>query len=117
MEFLYTLGLVVFAVLAVFIMFRMNKFKTVKIIKDTVFITGCDSGIGLYFAKHLASLGCTVFAGVLDIRSDGACELLALRSKGEIKIIKVDVTNDGNIKNCLKEIEQEIVKKQLGKNY
>ncbi|XP_014270869.1 D-beta-hydroxybutyrate dehydrogenase, mitochondrial [Halyomorpha halys] len=115
MEFLFTfVGLVAFTVLTIFtIMYRINRFKTVKINRDSVFITGCDSGIGLYFAKHLASLGCTVFAGVLDLSSAGVNELLGLRSKGEIRIIKVDVTKDGNIKNCLQEVEQEIFKKQL----
>ena len=33
--------------------------------KRAVFITGCDSGFGRAFAKHLDSLGVPVYAGCL----------------------------------------------------
>ena len=96
-------------------MYRKKRLREVKINKESVFITGCDSGIGLYFAKYLASFGCVVFAGVLDYNSAGVKDLLDFKGKGEIKVSQLDVTDNIKIKNCLQESENLIHSKKLGK--
>ncbi|XP_053568130.1 D-beta-hydroxybutyrate dehydrogenase, mitochondrial [Bombina bombina] len=58
-----------------------------------VFITGCDSGFGNLLARRLHSLGFTVFAACLFPDGEGS-QALKDSSRGQIKVIKLDVTSD-----------------------
>ena len=42
---------------------------------QAILVTGCDSGIGHELARHLDSIGFTVFAACLDTGSEGAQRL------------------------------------------
>jgi len=64
-------------------------------VKDrSVLVTGCDTGFGLTLAKHLESLGFTVFACCLlaERNGEGAQELKSLKRKN-LHVLQLDVTN------------------------
>ena len=74
-----------------------------------ILITGCDTGFGHLLAKHLDSLGATVFAGCLDAEGEGGKALKEGGSK-RMHVLQMDVTSDSDIQNCL-EYVQEIMGK------
>lgn len=61
-----------------------------------VLITGCDTGFGNALAKRLHDEGVTVFAGVLDVNGDGACQLRDQRSEN-LHVLQLDVTDGSQI--------------------
>ncbi|XP_023329800.1 D-beta-hydroxybutyrate dehydrogenase, mitochondrial [Eurytemora carolleeae] len=75
----------------------------------TVLITGCDTGFGLVLAKHLHSLGFTVFAGCLLADRDGmgAAELRQTGSK-KMHVLQLDVTNQEDWSKVKQYIEKNI---------
>merc|ERR1711973_193442 len=77
--------------------------------QKSVLITGCDTGFGLVLAKHLHSLGLTVFAGCLlaDRDGAGARELRDIKSN-HLHVIQLDVTNQEDWKNAKKLIQEKL---------
>ncbi|CAG2114257.1 unnamed protein product [Medioppia subpectinata] len=69
-----------------------------------VLITGCDSGFGHNVCYQLDSYGFHVFAGVLSTDSESA-EKLRTKCSNRLKVIKLDVTLDEDVKLAVKEIE------------
>src|SRR5207248_5483799 len=55
----------------------------------TVLITGCDTGLGVEFARQYAADGYRVFATCLD--ADTAHETHAI--KGDVRVLKLDVSD------------------------
>ena len=76
-----------------------------KIENNIVLITGCSSGFGYLTSIKFARNGWKVISGVRDIDS-GAKELIDI-AKNEslsIEVIKIDVTNDKEIKSAIEKI-------------
>ncbi|XP_053127329.1 11-beta-hydroxysteroid dehydrogenase type 2 isoform X2 [Hemicordylus capensis] len=78
--------------------------KRVPALGKAVFITGCDSGFGKVAAHHLDSLGLTVYASVLDIRSPGAEELQQSCSP-RLTLLEMDLTRAEDIQRALRFIK------------
>ncbi|XP_047205366.1 D-beta-hydroxybutyrate dehydrogenase, mitochondrial [Girardinichthys multiradiatus] len=80
-----------------------------------VFITGCDSGFGLSVAKHLHTLGFTVFAGCLlkDKDGEGSKELEELHSD-RMKVVQLDVCSDEQVKKAAEYIKGNLEDSQRG---
>jgi len=55
----------------------------------TVLVTGCDTGLGVEFARQYAAQGCTVFATCLDPDSASATRAIT----GDVRLLKLDVTD------------------------
>lgn len=66
----------------------------------TVLLTGCSSGIGYETALLFAHQGYTVLASVRNLSAPTVKEL----TKHNIEVLKIDVTNETDIKNSVKEI-------------
>ncbi|XP_044731330.1 D-beta-hydroxybutyrate dehydrogenase, mitochondrial [Chrysoperla carnea] len=61
-----------------------------------VFITGCDSGLGYSFAQHTTELGFTVFAGFLDVNSEGSKQLQKIC--GNLLVpLQLDICNEEHV--------------------
>ena len=69
-----------------------------------VLITGCDTGIGHEVARHLDMLGCNVFAGCLDMASEGA-QRLRVEASTRLKLVRMDVTKEDQVKKAVEFIE------------
>ena len=57
--------------------------------KTTVLVTGCDTGLGVEFARQYAAAGCKVFATCLDPDSAHATRAL----EGDVHVRKLDVSD------------------------
>jgi len=77
--------------------------------QKSVLITGCDTGFGLVLAKHLHSMGFTVFAGCLlaDRNGTGAEELRSVGSK-HLHVLQLDVTNQEDWRKVKKYITDSL---------
>ncbi|XP_022107618.1 estradiol 17-beta-dehydrogenase 2-like [Acanthaster planci] len=75
--------------------------------KQSVFITGCDSGFGHATAKHLDALGIQVFAGCLFPGGEGASRLRAECSE-KLRVIPLDVTKQEDVDAAIATITQSI---------
>jgi NAD(P)-dependent dehydrogenase (short-subunit alcohol dehydrogenase family) len=71
----------------------------------TVLITGCDTGLGVEFARQYAANGYRVIASCLDPSS--ANEAAAIH--GNIELVKLDVTDHGAIEALAKRLAGEAV--------
>ncbi|CAG5129941.1 unnamed protein product [Candidula unifasciata] len=89
-----TLAVLLAVVIGVFVYTRYH--KTVTPVLKAVLITGCDHGFGYMLAKRLDRGGYKIFAGCLDIHSEGASNLRSVASS-KLSIIPLDVTNDAQI--------------------
>jgi len=67
----------------------------------------CSTGLGFEFARHLDSLGFTVFAGCLDDNSDGARALRAKCSK-RIHVLQANVTIDSDILRAKQYVQKNL---------
>lgn len=98
--------------------FLNSKFNNSRIDsnKRVIFITGCDSGIGLAIAKHLHCLGFTILAGCLDRNSNGALELNLLNrsdrteSHNSIHIVQIDITSVDSVKKAANYLDDFLAK-------
>ncbi|KAK1170222.1 hypothetical protein AOXY_G7024 [Acipenser oxyrinchus oxyrinchus] len=77
-----------------------------------VFITGCDSGFGHELAKRLDHMGFVVFAACLFPDGEGA-QSLVRKCSSQLKVIKVDVTQDEDVEQAKKIIESNLPEKGL----
>merc|ERR1712020_35319 len=73
----------------------------------TVLVTGCDTGIGHEVARHLDSLGFTVFAGCLDTASEGA-QRLRVEAGPRLHLVNMDVQKESHVAAALKYIEENL---------
>jgi len=79
----------------------------------TILITGCDSGIGHKLAKHFHSLGCIVFATVLNIDGSGAKQLAEECGQERMHLIQMDVKSDHEVNNALNCVNDLLKQYQL----
>lgn len=69
-----------------------------------IVITGCDSGLGFSLAHYGCERGFTVFAGFLNLESQGAVELQRIFG-GNIQRFQVDVTDAETVKTAVRAVE------------
>ncbi|XP_045924418.1 D-beta-hydroxybutyrate dehydrogenase, mitochondrial [Micropterus dolomieu] len=87
----------------------------VEVKGKAVFITGCDSGFGHALAKHLHTLGFTVFAGCLlkDKGGDGAKELEEFHSD-RMKVVQLDVCSEEQVNQAVEYIRDNLEDSERG---
>lgn len=68
-------------------------------------LLGCDRGFGQTLANKLALDGFRVYAGCLDVNSDGARQLQTL---SKVKVVPVDVTNDKSVEGAVRVLNSEL---------
>ena len=85
------------------------KFKYIsgKQLKQVALITGCSSGIGYETSILLAQNGFRTYATMRNIDKGDKLKEIAEKENLDLKIIKLDVTDDYSIKNAINEIIQE----------
>ncbi|CAN7995418.1 unnamed protein product [Ixodes hexagonus] len=83
--------------------------KEVRIKDPTVFITGCDSGLGLHTARRLHEHGFQVYAGCLDPSSDGAVVLKEL----SVTVVPIDYLDEESIIQAYKTVTTHLGEKDL----
>src|SRR5471032_1942814 len=71
----------------------------------TILVTGCDSGLGVEFARQYAGDGHRVIATCLD--PAGARETAGI--KGNIEIVKLDVTDHAAIEALAQRLAREAI--------
>ncbi|XP_054893356.1 D-beta-hydroxybutyrate dehydrogenase, mitochondrial isoform X1 [Poeciliopsis prolifica] len=88
---------------------------SVEVQGKAVLITGCDTGFGLSLAKHLHTLGYTIFAGCLlkDKDGEGAKELEEFHSD-RMKVVQLDVCSDDQVKKAVEYIKGNLDDSQRG---
>lgn len=74
--------------------------------RKTIIITGCSSGFGYGTAIAMAKSGYTVFAGVRNLKSEGAKRLFkeANQKTLPITLVELDVDSDKSVENAMKKI-------------
>lgn len=95
-EFVFILA--IFALVSFFFI-KHDNLKKISPTKKTVFITGCDSGVGLFLALTTYQFGFHVIATVLDSRGYGAS--LMRETSSDILIVPMDVTKLSDVENAL----------------
>lgn len=75
--------------------------------QKVVLITGASSGMGKETAVYLGTHGFKVYAGTRDPSSAVDLKNEIVKNKLDIKIIKLDVSNNDSIKNAVNEIKNE----------
>ncbi|XP_037047920.1 D-beta-hydroxybutyrate dehydrogenase, mitochondrial [Bradysia coprophila] len=80
--------------------------------KNCVFITGCDSGLGLTLAIKCHELGLFVIAGCLNVESDGAKKLTSYANNRMI-VAEVDIRNNGSIKAAGDKVSDLLIRNGL----
>ena len=75
--------------------------------KQVALITGCSSGIGYETSILLAKNGFRTYATMRNIDKGDKLKEIAEKENLDLKIIKLDVTDDYSIQNAIKEIVQE----------
>uniref|UniRef100_A0A3Q1EG81 Zgc:113142 n=1 Tax=Acanthochromis polyacanthus TaxID=80966 RepID=A0A3Q1EG81_9TELE len=77
-----------------------------------ILITGCDSGFGHHLAGSLERRGFVVFAGCLYPDGTGAQSLVSQSSRN-LKILKLDVTKDEDVKRAKAVIQENLPEEGL----
>ena len=75
--------------------------------KQVAVITGCSSGIGYETSILLAKNGFKTYATMRNTDKGNKLKEIAEKENVDLKIIKLDVTDDHSIKNAINEIVQE----------
>ena len=75
--------------------------------KQVALITGCSSGIGYETSILLAKNGFKTYATMRNTDKGNTLKEIAEKENLDLKIIKLDVTDDYSIKNAINEIVQE----------
>ena len=78
-----------------------------KKLKQVALITGCSSGIGYETSILLAKNGFRTYATMRNTDKGDKLKEIAEKENLDLKIIKLDVTDDYSIQNAIKEIVQE----------
>ena len=73
----------------------------------TIVITGCDSGLGWYLARHCDQLGFRVYAGCCNPAGEGAVQLLS-EASARLQTIAIDVTSTDSLNSALNIIRQQL---------
>ncbi|KAM7299908.1 hypothetical protein ISCGN_020472 [Ixodes scapularis] len=81
--------------------------REVRIKDPTVFITGCDSGLGLHIARRLHEHGFEVYAGCLDPNSDGGAILKDLK----VTVVPIDYLDEESIVQAYKTVTTHLGEK------
>jgi short-subunit dehydrogenase len=76
-------------------------------LKQVAIITGCSSGIGYETSILLAKNGFKTYATMRNTDKGNKLKEIAEKENVDLKIIKLDVTDDHSIKNAINEIVQE----------
>ena len=74
---------------------------------SVVLITGCSSGFGMLSAARLAVAGHTVYASMRNLQKREALLSEVKRRGGEVKLLKLDVTDNTTIDNVMNTIKSE----------
>eukprot|EP00035_Acanthoeca_spectabilis_P023141 m.447932 g.447932 ORF g.447932 m.447932 type:complete len:386 (+) comp19581_c0_seq1:59-1216(+) len=84
-------------------------------VEGAIFITGCDSGMGLVTALHLAKLGFHVYAGCFLPDSDKMIKERAkeLDISQNLEMVSLDVTKTESIQAAAKFVENSIASKGI----
>lgn len=83
--------------------------REVRLKDPTVFITGCDSGLGLHIARRLHEHGFQIFAGCLDPNSDGA---LILKEQ-KVAVLAVDYLDEESIVQAYRNVTNMLGEREL----
>ncbi|KAM4771821.1 D-beta-hydroxybutyrate dehydrogenase, mitochondrial-like [Rhinophrynus dorsalis] len=88
---------------------------TLPVEGKAVLITGCDKGFGFALAKHLHSLGFTVFAGCLlkDKNGDGAQELQRIESD-RMRVLQLNVCSEEEVTKAVEYVKQHLQNPEKG---
>ena len=89
--------------------------------KKVIFITGCDSGIGHQLARRFHSFGFIVFAGCLDVNSEGALALKTVEDRSNketpqtgpsnrMHTVPIDITRTESVLKAVAELEEFLKK-------
>jgi short-subunit dehydrogenase len=76
-------------------------------LKQVAIITGCSSGIGYETSILLAKNGFKTYATMRNVEKGDKLKDIVEKENLDLKIIKLDVTDDYSIKNAINEIIQE----------
>jgi short-subunit dehydrogenase len=76
-------------------------------LKQVAIITGCSSGIGYETSILLAKNGFKTYATMRNVEKGDKLKDIAEKENLDLKIIKLDVTDDHSIKNAINEIIRE----------
>src|SRR6185369_5487559 len=71
----------------------------------TVLVTGCDTGLGVEFARQYAAEGCKVYATCLDPDSAAATRAI----KGDVTVLKLDVSDLGAIEQLARDLKSQSI--------
>lgn len=83
--------------------------QEVRLKHPTVFVSGCDSGLGLHTARRLHEHGFEVYAGCLDPGSDGATVLKEMR----VNVVALDYMEEDSIVQAYKTVTAQLGDKEL----
>lgn len=87
----------------------------IKPTNHAVLITGCDTGFGNLLARKLDKAGFKVLAGCLFPYGEGAKQLKSDCSSS-LRVVKMDVTSDEDIKAAYETVEKELATGPHGKS-
>ena len=74
-----------------------------------VLVTGCDTGIGHELARHLESIGFTVFACCLDTSSEGA-QRLRMAAGARLTLVNMDVRSEEQVRQAVMFVRENMPK-------
>jgi len=78
-----------------------------------VLVTGCDTGIGHELARHMDTLGFTVFAGCLDTASEGA-QRLRVEASPRLTLVNMDVRSEEHVRQAVRFMEENMPQGEEG---
>ena len=70
-------------------------------------VTGSSSGIGYETSLTLARNGFLTYATMRNLNKSGNIKSVAYKEKLPLKIVQLDVTDDGSVKNAMQSIISE----------
>ena len=82
----------------------------------TILVTGCDSALGWFLARHYDRLGFRVYAGCSQPAGEGAVRLQA-EASGLLRIIQLDVTSSASIRAAAKTIKDQLPSNEKGPSF
>jgi len=110
---LAVVGSVLVTILVYLLRWLLCKAQNDPTLGQAILVTGCDSGIGHELARHLDSIGFTVFAACLDTGSEGA-QRLRIEASSSLKLVNMDVTREDHVKHAVEYIRENLPAGQHG---